>query len=124
MFICISMSLSIKAQTTDSIFEEQNKRIESLQMDISNIQQDFKNFNRQYKIGTNLIIGGLMTSIVGGAMAIIIPSPDMMIAVGLPVIGGLLCLTGAIIHIDAHKYLGGKASLSVGQNGVGLKVNF
>ncbi len=126
ILVCISMSLNIKAQTTP-IYEEQNEKIKSLQIDISHIQQDLKNFNQQYRMGTQFLIAGYSLSTIGLG-ASFIPmfnlSDRPLVTVGFPIIGGLLCLTGTIIHIDAHKYLGGKASLSVGQDGVSLGVNF
>ncbi len=125
ILVCISMSLNIKAQTTP-IYEEQNEKIKSLQIDISHIQQDLKNFNQQYRVGTQFLIAGVSFSAIGLGMSFvpIYNSPEALFKIGFPIIGGLLCLTGTIIHIDAHKYLGGKASLSVGQDGVSLGVNF
>lgn len=111
-------SISITAQTTENA--ETTEKLNYLYQQQQNLEQDLIAFNSQYKIGTNLIIYGTGFSLMSGLLT----QTDTGIRgekTGLILIGtgGLIALSGIIVQIDSHKFLGGKASLTRG----GIKID-
>jgi len=97
--------------------------------DINNIKQNLEKCHKQYKLGTNFIIGGLSATFVGSYF--IFESIDNSnsnsnygsIGTILTLLGGISTIVGCAIQIDSHKYIS-RASISAGVNGATLKINF
>jgi S-adenosylhomocysteine hydrolase len=111
-------SVSITAQTIEK--QQTTDKLNYLYQQQKNLEQDLMAFNSQYKTGTNLIIYGTGFSLITGLLT----QTDTGIRgekTGLILIGtgGLIALSGIIVQIDAHKFLGGKASLTRG----GIKID-
>ena len=111
-------SISVTAQTNEN--EQKTDKLNYLYQQQKNLEQDLMAFNSQYKTGTNLIIYGTGFSLITGLLT----QTDTGIRgekTGLILIGtgGLIALSGIIVQIDAHKFLGGKASLTRG----GIKID-
>ncbi len=104
----------------DTVYVQQDTVITKaeLMQHIKNIETDFINFNKQFSNGTSLILGGTFCSLVG-IVALNMHEYEMgtIFIFG----SGILILVGNILQTDAHKYIGGKRSLTVHPGGLSYK---
>jgi len=101
--------------------------LEIVYNDMKNLQINLEKCHNQYQIGTGFIVGGIVTSLVGGlsTMGGFNNNDNGALSVGvlLNIAGGISALAGTIIQIDSHKFIG-RASISVEATGPSIKVNF
>ncbi|MDD3771845.1 MAG: hypothetical protein PHC38_04220 [Weeksellaceae bacterium] len=117
----ILLSLSISAQS-----------ITELQADLNHIKLSLEQHHKQYKIGSSLIITGLIASSSGMVINVIANKPenqsngssktDKAISNSLIIVGGGLALAGWIVQIDSHKYFK-RAAVGFTSNGLTLNVD-
>jgi hypothetical protein len=117
----ILLSFSISAQS-----------ITELQADLNHIKLSLEQHHKQYKIGSSLIITGLIASSSGMVINVIANKPenqsngssktDKAISNSLIIVGGGLALAGWIVQIDSHKYFK-RAAVGFTSNGLTLNVD-
>ena len=128
LFIFLFACFSLNAQQEDTVYIEQKQQIEQLEIEVEEleqnlrsvrrdaerfndiIKQDLSRFNEQYSLGTRTILIGLGAAVSG----VIISEFDADIGVFTTAIGSVVGIIGVGIQVDAHKYLGGRESLTVG----------
>jgi hypothetical protein len=113
--------LTTQAQISGQNYLEQEERIKEIETQLQNLRTDLQKFNKQYRTGTALLIGGFAISsfgIIGNTL----DSDNSEIATTLPIIGGIATLAGIFLQVDAHKFLGGMGSTFIGGGKAGVRI--
>ncbi len=144
LFAFLAIDSIALAQETASETDSLKKAISVLENDIRvlrqdmqatqyNIRQDLLRFNRQHRTGSLVMLGGAATLAAGVTYFFFTKDPDkceyeqfIEEPMVFHIIGGTLLATGFVIQINAHKYLGGKASVSAfaNANRIGIQAKF
>ena len=129
LFIFVFACFSLNAQQEDTVYIEQKQQIEQLEMEVEELEQNFhsirrdverfndiikkdlERFNEQYNLGTRSILIGLGVTVSG---VIISSEVDADLGAFTTAIGSVVGIIGVVVQVDAHKYLGGRESLTVG----------
>jgi len=111
-------SFAIEKNIENKIIEESYNTEENLSLldqnsitqDVNTIQLNLFKSHEQYRKGTGLLISGFSLSIIGTALLMTgIEGNDKgstTIGSAFSIIGGIVSMTGVIVQIDSHKYIG------------------
>ena len=84
----------------DTVLQMLSSKVIDISNKVESINLHLDKAHKQYRTGTVLIAAGL---ILNGVSVLMDPDQPKGAVGGL---GGLLVLTGGIIHIDSHKFIG------------------
>jgi len=126
LFIFVFACFGLHAQQKDTVYIEQVETLElqvkelqhNFEQSFHNIQKDLERFNKRYSTGTGMILTGIVISWLG----VYISARHERIAEAgyfISLVGGGFMGVGWGFQVSAHKYLGGKESLTVG-----VKIDF
>ena len=107
ILLILLLAISYKSQT----------KLDSIKMEVQQMQFNLSKCHKQYNTGTAFIITGSASSAFGAFVSNSIDPTVRNTGGGFIIAGGLMLLTGLIIQINSHNYIG-KAGLSLSSNGV------
>ncbi len=110
--IILGLSFNLSAQKKDT---------SSVSQDMNKLKYCLYKSHKEFRIGSELIIGGVIISSVGTYMGVFETNDNIKYSIiGT---GGLLTAIGAIIIADSHKWIG-RAGIGFDKDGIGIKYKF
>ena len=102
------MLLNLQSHSQNVVLRNMERDIDSLKNDLrihnDQIRIDLRLCHEQYKTGTDMIIVGTLMGIGGQLLVNKDPSNSVLYVFNIG--GALLALTGVIVQIDSHRYIG------------------
>jgi hypothetical protein len=95
--------------------------VDSLPIHIAKIELNLNKYYKQYKLGTIIIGSGIAFSALGIGLTTDKKIKESVYTT-ISIIGSVAVLTGLVIRLDAHKYFGRVAKVSVSPTGVKLAI--